>query len=182
MNTNSVNAITPDRRSAHHAPPTTNPTKPAADPTTETTDTPGDAQVPQPRTESAGPPEVVHDTTNQEAVFSRGRLRAYRDLAKLTRDQLAAITSLPVTAIIDYETGTAAPTMTDLTTLAHALNVTLDQFTGPPDAEESWEYWDLICAALPPLTGEQIATIGAILRRIDDQHQPTGPPGTSRRG
>lgn len=32
---------------------------------------------------------------------------------------------------------------------------------------ESWAYWEPICAAMDPLTPEEIADVGAILRRAD---------------
>jgi transcriptional regulator with XRE-family HTH domain len=117
-------------------------------------------------------------------VFSRGRLRAYRDLAGLTRDQLATNTRLPVAVIIGYEEGTAPPTDAHLSTLADALTVTTAEFTGPPDADDSWEYCGLICAAMPPMTTEQIASVAVVLRRIDQQRHnaDTAPddPATAR--
>ncbi|SDC20339.1 hypothetical protein SAMN05216174_101492 [Actinokineospora iranica] len=73
--------------------------------------------------------------------------------------------------IIAYEEGTAQPTDAHLSTLADALTVTTAEFTGPPDADDSWEYWGLICAAMPPMTSEQIASVAVVLRRIDQQRQ-----------
>src|SRR5262249_26172763 len=105
-------------------------------------------------------------TDTGPGVFSPGRLRAYRDLAGLTRGQLATNTGLPVAVVTAYEEGTAQPTDEHLSTLAEALSVTPGEFTGPPGAEDSWEYWGLICAAMPPMTTEQIASVATVLRRI----------------
>lgn len=195
MNTTTVNSATPGpghdpqsqlgvpkpHRSAHHAPPTTNTAEPAADPT----DTPDEVRVPQPRTESPGTPP---DTSgHQSGVFSPGRLRAHRDLAGLTRDVLATITGVPVTVIIDYERGTHPPTDRDLTILVDALHVTADALQGPPGADQSIEYWQLICASMPPMTSDELASVVTILRRIDqrqreEQHHAQPPdPNTSCR-
>ena len=114
-------------------------------------------------------------------VFSPGRLRAYRDLAGLTRGQLATNTRLPVAVIIAYEEGTAPPTDDHLTVLADALTVTPGEFTGPPGADDSWEYWGLVCAAMPPMTTEQIASVAVVVRRIDQQrHHGETTPDTAR--
>jgi hypothetical protein len=32
---------------------------------------------------------------------------------------------------------------------------------------ESYRYWKRACAALPPMTSEEIAAVGVVLRRID---------------
>lgn len=32
---------------------------------------------------------------------------------------------------------------------------------------ESYRYWKRACAALPPMTAEEIAAVGVVLRRID---------------
>jgi transcriptional regulator with XRE-family HTH domain len=117
-------------------------------------------------------------------VFSPGRLRAYRDLAGLTRSQLATNTCLPVAAIIAYEEGTIPPIAKHLSRLADALAVTPGEFTGPPDADDSWEYWGLICAAMPPMTTEEIASVAFVLRRIDQRratHDTAPPDGATQR-
>jgi transcriptional regulator with XRE-family HTH domain len=99
-------------------------------------------------------------------------LRAHRDLARLTRDQLAATTGLAVTVIIAYERGTRPPTEPDLGALADALNRTPEDFMAAPGADDSFEYWGLITAAMPPMTSEQLASVVTILRRIDQrQHE-----------
>jgi transcriptional regulator with XRE-family HTH domain len=99
-------------------------------------------------------------------------LRAHRDLAHLTRDQLAATTGVPVTVIIAYERGTRPPTDPDLATLAAALNRTPADFMAALGADDSFEYWGLITAAMPPMTSDQLASVVTILRRIDQrQHE-----------
>lgn len=39
-----------------------------------------------------------------------------------------------------------------------------------------WAYWRRVCDGLPPMTGQEIAAVGAILRRIDRQQQDTPRP------
>lgn len=171
-----ASTTTTPHRSAYHAPPATNPTEPAADPTTDTTD---EVRVPQPRAESPGPPPGT--TAHQPRAFSPGRLRAHRDLAGLTRDGLSDATGVPVTAITAYERGNRPPTQQDLAALADVLQISLGALLGPPGADESFEYWELICAAMPPMTSDELASVVTILRRIDHrrhEQQRTGqPPG-----
>jgi transcriptional regulator with XRE-family HTH domain len=111
-------------------------------------------------------------------VFSPGRLRAYRDLYGYTRIALGERTGLPADTITAYEEGKTTPPATHLASLATALTLHPGDLTGPPGADDSWEYWGLICAAMPPMTGEQIATVATVLRRIDHhrRHPDDDPP------
>lgn len=40
-----------------------------------------------------------------------------------------------------------------------------------PEREEArrWDYWRRVCAGLPPLSSDEIAAVGVILRRIEEQ-------------
>jgi transcriptional regulator with XRE-family HTH domain len=122
--------------------------------------------------------EIPENTPNNNAgpcpawVFSPGRLRGYRDRARLTRARLAHATETTAAAITGFETGTATPTAAVLATLAAAVGVPLARLTGPPGADTSREYWDVICAGMPPMTPEQIADVARVLRRIDAQRPP----------
>lgn len=150
---------TPDDRSAHHAPDAS--TSPAD--LAESGSGPGSGSM------EPGPDHPA-------LAFSSGRLRAHRDLSRLTRAQLATITGLPVTGITAYERGTAAPSAAVVAGLAAALTVRVEQLTGPVGADDSWEYWDVICAAMSPMTVEEIASVGTVLRRIDTYRAgPAGP-------
>ncbi|MFB9727294.1 helix-turn-helix transcriptional regulator [Haloechinothrix salitolerans] len=120
-------------------------------------------------------------TGDGPGVFSPGRLRAYRDLYGYTRVALGDRTGLPADTITAYEEGTATPPAAHLVTLAAALNVQPRDFTGPSGADNSWEYWGLICAAMPPMTADQIATVATVLRRIDKHRErPDDPPASER--
>lgn len=99
-------------------------------------------------------------------VFSPGRLRGYRDLRKLDRLQLAQAAQIAPAAIVAYETGTDRPNPHVLATLAAALQTTIDHLHGKPNVDDSWEYWEVICAHMPPMSNEQIATVATVLRRI----------------
>lgn len=108
-------------------------------------------------------------------AFSPGRLRAHRDLSRLTRAQLSTVTGLPVASITAYECGTAAPPAAVVAVMAAALAVGVEELTGSVGADDSWEYWDVICANMSPMTVEEIASVGAVLRRIDAYR--AGPAG-----
>jgi transcriptional regulator with XRE-family HTH domain len=100
-------------------------------------------------------------------VFSPGRLRAVRDLHRLTRAALADHAGLSAEQITGYETGTATPSAEAAAVLADALGVRPADLTGPAGADDSWEYWGVICAARPPMTEQQISMLATVLRRID---------------
>lgn len=120
----------------------------------------------------------MDDTTT--GVFSPGRLRAIRDLCKLNRHQLATLAGLPAATVAAYEQGDQ-PEPDHITALADALNVAVTDLHGPSDTNDSWEYWGVICAAMPPMTPEQIATVASVLRRIEKhrQHGETLPDAAS---
>ncbi|MGW5718349.1 hypothetical protein ACWEVP_19435 [Amycolatopsis sp. NPDC003865] len=40
-----------------------------------------------------------------------------------------------------------------------------------PIDPEGLEYWRRACAALPPMTGDEIERLAVVLRRIDQRHQ-----------
>lgn len=127
------------------------------------------------------PAAAETSTGDEPGVFSPGRLRAYRDLYGYTRVALGDRTGLPPDTITAYEEGTATPTAAHLVTLAAALNVGPGDFAGPPGADDSWEYWGLICAAMPPMTDDQIATVATVLRRIDkNREHPDDSPAVRR--
>jgi transcriptional regulator with XRE-family HTH domain len=123
-------------------------------------------------------PQQPSQTT--DGAFSPGRLRAYRDLYGYTRVTLAIRVGISADTLTAYEQGAAIPDTATLTTLAAALNVDAHAFTGQPGADDSWEYWGLICAAMPPMTEDQIATVATVLRRIDKHHHPANDPATKR--
>ncbi|MGH3947928.1 MAG: hypothetical protein ACRDSE_02225, partial [Pseudonocardiaceae bacterium] len=54
------------------------------------------------------------------------------------------------------------------------LQVTPGDLLGPAGVCDSWEYWGVICSHLPPMTDEQIATVGTVLRRIQRRHHGDG--------
>ncbi|MFI5587224.1 helix-turn-helix domain-containing protein [Amycolatopsis sp. NPDC051758] len=122
------------------------------------------------------PAAPCRPTPAGDEVFSPGRLRAYRDLSGYTRVALAARVGIPADTLTAYEQGAATPDTATLTALADALNLGAGDLTGPPGADDSWEYWGLICAAMPPMTENQIATVATVLRRIDKHRHPGDDP------
>ncbi|MGH3520872.1 MAG: helix-turn-helix domain-containing protein [Haloechinothrix sp.] len=112
-------------------------------------------------------------------VFSPGRLRGHRDRRELTRAQLAAAATVTPSAVTSFESGTVEPSTAELAALADALGITPAELRGRVDADDSWECWDVICAGMPPMSGEQIHTVATVLRRIqrrrhhdDGEHRP----------
>lgn len=126
-------------------------------------------------------PAAEKSSADESGVFSPGRLRAYRDLYRYTRIALGDRTGLLPDTITAYEEGTATPNTAHLTTLATALNIQPRDLIGPADADDSWEYWGLICATMPPMTSDQIATVATVLRRIDQHREhPDEHPAAKR--
>lgn len=98
-------------------------------------------------------------------------MRGHRDLSRLTRWDLALATGLAVPSITAYETGTEVPPATVLDVLADTLAVPMAELTVPAGADDSWEYWDVICAAMPPMTDDEITTVATVLNRIDARRE-----------
>jgi len=66
------------------------------------------------------------------ALFSR-RLRAARDLRRLSQSDLAERARLQQTAVSHYENGTRRPSLRNLRRLSEALEVTTDYLLGRAD-------------------------------------------------
>ncbi|EQD87816.1 hypothetical protein A8924_6342 [Saccharopolyspora erythraea NRRL 2338] len=41
-----------------------------------------------------------------------------------------------------------------------------------PDRADRWAYWRRVSAGMPPLSADEISTVGLILRRIDQHDEP----------
>lgn len=108
-------------------------------------------------------------------VFAPARLRGYRHLRGLDHTALAeaAHTTIPTLAAI--ENGQATPSPTLITALARALGGPPAQLHTTGDPTDNSGYWDVICAALPPLTNTEITTAATALRRTTKDHQPRHP-------
>lgn len=99
-------------------------------------------------------------------TFSPPRLRAVRNVAGLTRPQLAERADLSPLTITGYEHGKSIPSAAALGKLADTLGCRVDDFyDGGRDAQG--EYWAAACAALPPLSDETCRAVGLIFRQID---------------
>ncbi|MGH3571381.1 MAG: helix-turn-helix domain-containing protein [Pseudonocardiaceae bacterium] len=100
------------------------------------------------------------------AVFCPTRLRAYRHLRGWDRAGLATAAGTTVETIATIETGRASPCPGLVTGLTEALGCPPGALHSTSDPVDNAGYWEVICAALPPLNGNQIATLGIVLRRI----------------
>jgi len=107
------------------------------------------------------------------AVFCPARLRAYRHLRGWDRPGLASAANTIVEVVATIETGRASPCPGLVTGLAEALGCPPAALHTTSDPGDNAGYWEVICAALPPLSSTQIATLGIVLRRI---HSATGHP------
>jgi hypothetical protein len=100
-------------------------------------------------------------------VFSPARLRGYRHLRRLDHTTLANAA----------HTTTPSPTL--ITALAHALDCPPAQLHTTGDPTDNSGYWDVICAALPPLTNTEITNAATALRHTT-KRSPTTSPQASR--
>ncbi|MGH3873657.1 MAG: helix-turn-helix domain-containing protein [Pseudonocardiaceae bacterium] len=116
------------------------------------------------------------------AVFCPARLRAHRHLRGWDRARLARAVAATVEAIAAIETGRASPCPRLVTALAEALDCSPPALHTTSDPGDNADYWEVICAALPPLSGTQIATLGTVLRRIHPapRHPAPDTPGQHR--
>ncbi|MGH8920241.1 MAG: helix-turn-helix domain-containing protein [Actinomycetes bacterium] len=99
-------------------------------------------------------------------VFCPARLRAYRHLRGWDRAGLATAAGTTVETIAAIETGQASVCSALATALAEALGCPPGALHSTGDPGDNAGYWEVICAALPPLSSTQIATLGSVLRRI----------------
>ncbi|MGH3754269.1 MAG: helix-turn-helix domain-containing protein [Pseudonocardiaceae bacterium] len=97
-------------------------------------------------------------------MFAPARLRGYRHLRGLDHAALdhAAHTTTPTLTAI--ENGHTTPSPTLITALAHALGCPPTHLHTTGDPADNSGYWDVICAALPPLTDTEITTTATVLR------------------
>lgn len=103
------------------------------------------------------------------ARFCADRLRARRHLSGLTSGQLAGRVRLPAEMVDRFETGALVPSPRHVAALCRVLGCAPRDLA--PTGDPAGEYWDALCAALPPLTGEQVTAVAAVLNRT-----PTTPP------
>jgi DNA-binding XRE family transcriptional regulator len=105
-------------------------------------------------------------------VFGPARLRGYRHLRGLDHTALAAATHTTPQALVAIETGHATPSTGLITTLALVLGCQPADLHTTGDPADNSGYWDVICAALPPLTDTEITMTATALRRTIKDRQP----------
>ncbi len=107
--------------------------------------------------------EGHHDA---QPVFSSIRLQILREAARYTSSMLATRAACSPAEIEAWEAGQGAPDAATVAVLAAALDCeTADLWRH--DDDDTMEYWGAVVATMPPLTEDQIHTIGVIFRRID---------------
>lgn len=105
-------------------------------------------------------------------MFAPARLRGYRHLRGLNHATLATATHTTPHTLAAIETGHATPDPTLITALARALDCPPAELHTTNDPADNTGYWDVICAALPPLTDTEITTVATALRRATHDHTP----------
>lgn len=121
-------------------------------------------------------PHPTPNTTDNtpSGVFSGHRVRAWRHLRKLPAEQLAAAAKCSVayvTAVEHCHPSATIPTPETLESWAATLGVTVADFDAKPGRGpfDNGNYWDVTVADMPPMTDQEIAAVGVILRRISDR-------------
>ncbi|MGH3935578.1 MAG: helix-turn-helix domain-containing protein [Pseudonocardiaceae bacterium] len=108
-------------------------------------------------------------------MFAPARLRGYRHLRGLDHTTLAAAAHTTTPTLAAIENGHATPNTTLITALARALGCPPAQLHTTGDPTDNNGYWDVICAALPPLTNTEITTAATALRHPTKDHQSRHP-------
>jgi len=98
-------------------------------------------------------------------VFAPARLRGYRHLRGLDHTTLATAAHTTTQTLAAIENGHTTPSTRLITTLARALDCPPTELHTTGDPNNNSGYWDVICAALPPLTNTEITTAATALRR-----------------
>jgi transcriptional regulator with XRE-family HTH domain len=112
---------------------------------------------------------TIVDTETEEpgmSIFSPDRLRGLRDIAGLTRPELAERAGLSPLTITAYERRKSVPSAEALGRLADALRCSVDAlYDRGGDARD--QYWSAACAALPPLSDADCRAVATIFKSID---------------
>ncbi|MGH3763780.1 MAG: helix-turn-helix domain-containing protein [Pseudonocardiaceae bacterium] len=98
-------------------------------------------------------------------MFAPARLRGYRHLRGLDHTTLATAAHTTPQTLAAIENGHTTPSTRLITTLAQALDCPPTELHTTGDPHDNSGYWDVICAALPPLTHTEITTAATALRR-----------------
>lgn len=105
-------------------------------------------------------------------VFDPARLRAHRHLAGLDRAALATAAHTTPEVLSGTETGHTTPSPELVTALAGALGCSVTDLHTTADPTDNTGYWDVICAAMPPLTPTEINSVATVLRRVATPPRP----------
>lgn len=111
--------------------------------------------------------EDRHKPHTTGRVFSPPRFRGYRHVRELTHSEVAQRAGLTPTDIDHIEKGEQVPEPSTIATLATVLECTAADLYATGDPMDNTQYWDVKCAALPPLSAEAIRSVAATLDRIE---------------
>lgn len=113
-------------------------------------------------------------------VFDPARLRAHRHLAGLDRAALATAAHTTPATLSAIETGHTTPGPELAAALASALGCAVADLHTTADPTDNTGYWDVVCAALPPLTPTEISTVATVLRRVGMSRRSARGSGSAR--
>lgn len=99
------------------------------------------------------------------------RLRAARDLKKLSREELAEKAGIPVSSIAHLETGSRKPSFDTLRRLANALAVSTDYLIGRTDQPELVKDADPLYRDFDKLTGRDREIAKDFLKVLADRNR-----------
>ena len=73
-----------------------------------------------------------------EQVSYNERMRAVREMARLSQEELSALSGVPRTSISRYERGETTPSLNNMIDIAKVLKLTLGQIVGTEPLPKGW--------------------------------------------
>lgn len=109
-----------------------------------------------------------------QRLFSPPRFRGYRHVRDLTHSEVAKRAELTPAEVERIEKGEQVPEPSTIAALATVLGCTAADLHTTGDPMNNEQYWDVKCAALPPLSADTIRSVAATLDRIEARRRGRG--------
>lgn len=101
------------------------------------------------------------------------RLKATRELRKLTQAELGQLAGLPSTTISHFESGSRKPSFDNLKRLTRVLAVSTDYLMGVTDQPDASAAAERIARHLSNASEEEIAMLEAVAKSLADRRPPS---------
>ncbi len=101
------------------------------------------------------------------------RLKASRELRKLTQAELGQRAGLPSTTISHFESGSRKPSFDNLKRLTRVLAVNTDYLMGVTDQPDASPAAERIARHLSNASEEEIAMLEAVAKSLADRRPPS---------